>query len=88
VKHYQGLPCDITELAETRLHEHDNDASYRIQGYNLIRNDKCTASTSETPPHGLLINVKDNVLIKPADSFSSHEFECFLLNIARALKIL
>ncbi|XP_060603693.1 uncharacterized protein LOC132756597 [Ruditapes philippinarum] len=86
VKHDQGLlSCDIIGLAETRLHENDNDSSYQIQGYHLIRNDQCTTSTSERPPHGLLIYVKDDVLIKSADIFSSQNFEFVLLNVAREL---
>jgi hypothetical protein len=86
VKHDQGLlSCDIIGLAETRLHENDNDSSYQIQGYHLIRNDQCTTSTSERPPHGLLIYVKDDVLIKSTDSFSSQNFEFVLLNVAREL---
>ncbi|XP_060603545.1 uncharacterized protein LOC132756482 [Ruditapes philippinarum] len=86
VKHDQGLlSCDIIGLAETRLHENDNDTSYQIQGYHLIRNDQCTASTSERPPHGLLIYVKADVLIKSADRFSSQNFEFVLLNVAREL---
>ncbi|XP_060573123.1 uncharacterized protein LOC132731041 [Ruditapes philippinarum] len=86
VKHDQGLlSCDIIGLAETRLHENDNDTSYQIQGYHLIRNDQCTASTSERPPHGLLIYVKADVLVKSADCFSSQNFEFVLLNVAREL---
>ena len=65
------LSTHIFGLAETRLHQPDNDIDYATKGYCLIRNYQIGCNTCKRPPHGLLVYVKDDIIITQDRKYSS-----------------
>ena len=80
VKYDQNLlSSHIIGLAETRLHQFDNNCDYQLHGYKLIRNDQETNSMGHRPPHGLAVYVKNDVQITSEFLHTSRLLEFILL---------
>ena len=85
IEHDQRLlSTHIIGLAETRLHQHDDSASYQLNGYSLIRNDQKIDLVRQRPPHGLAVYIKDDVSVREKIIYSSQQIEFTLLKVHHA----
>ena len=81
IKYDQNLlSSHIIGLAETRLHQFDNNCDYQLHGYKLVRNDQETNSMGHRPPHGLAVYVKNDVQITSEFLYTSRLLEFILLS--------
>ncbi|MCG7875518.1 MAG: AAA family ATPase [Candidatus Thiodiazotropha endolucinida] len=79
------LSTHIFGLAETRLHQQDNDNDYAIEGYCLIRNDQIGYNTSKRPPHGLAVYVKNDTIVTQDRKYSSDTLEFIMITARHVL---
>jgi hypothetical protein len=80
VRHDKNLlSTNVFGLAETRLHQPDNDRDYCIKGYCLIRNDQIGYDPCKRPPHGLAIYVKYDIIITQDKKYSSDTLEFIMI---------
>ena len=74
--------ADIICLAETRLHQNDQDATYSIEGFHpMIRNDQQARTPDTRPPHGLAMYVKNYHKIVCTEKLSTDKFESLVVGI-------
>ena len=76
------IAADIICLAETRLHQNDQDADYSIKGFfPIIRCDQCAWIPGIRPPHGLAMYVKNCHRIVSSETISREKCELLTVNV-------
>lgn len=81
------IDADIIGFCETRLCGQDCDTSFKIEGYQLLRNDQNVSQQTQTisceeeavhsrrPPHGLAVYVKQRIKVSDVHNFSTDLLE-------------
>ena len=74
--------ADVICLAETRLHQNDQDIDYLIEGFlPIIRNDQREKTPGLRPPHGLAVYVKNCHEIVSYKTISIDKFESLAVRV-------
>ena len=76
------LNADVICFAETRLHEHDLDIDYAIEGFlPVIRSDQIDKLHNMRPPHGLAIYVRNCHHVVSTHKVSTKQFESVAIDV-------
>ena len=76
------IDADIICLAETRLHQNDQDADYSIKGFfPVIRCDRYARIPNIRPAHGLAMYVKNCHRIVSSESISREKCELLTVHV-------
>jgi hypothetical protein len=79
----ENFTCsDIIGIAESRLTANDEDVTYSIPDFQIIRNDQKQTSPGFRPHHGLVLYVKEALNIDYVHKYSSVEFECVITKVS------
>ena len=76
------IAADVICLAETRLHQNDQDADYSIEGFSpIIRCDQYARIPGIRPAHGLAMYVKNCHRIVSSETISREKCELLTVNV-------
>ena len=75
------MSADVVGITESRLIPTDEDLDYRLEGYQMLRNDQILHQSNRRPAHGLVLYVKHDFSIQRVVKHSTALVEFLLAEV-------
>ena len=75
------MSADVVGITESRLMSTDEDLDYRLDGYQMLRNDQILHQSNRRPAHGLVLYVKHDFSIQRVVKHSTTLVEFLLAEV-------
>ena len=75
------MSADVVGITESRLIPADEDLNYKLEGYQMLRNDQILHQTNRRPAHGLVLYVKRDFSIQRVVKHSTTLVEFLLAEV-------